>query len=97
MITDSVILSDQQGTSDMPNGEVFLLPPLEVGLHRLAPTLSLLTSSIWTLSIPKTLSGVFRARGAGVWQHDIVDEADASDGFRVDSALNSGQRADRAP
>jgi len=44
------------------------------------------------LSIPKTLSGVFRARGAGVFQHDIVNAADASDGFRVESALNSGRR-----
>jgi len=50
-----------------------------------------------SLSIPKTLSAVFRARGAWVWQHDIVDQADASDGFRVDSALNSDRRADRVP
>jgi hypothetical protein len=54
-------------------------------------------SFFFLLSIPKTLSGVLRARGARVWQHQIVDATDASDGFRMDSALNSDRRADRVP
>ena len=39
------------------------------------------------LSLPKTLSELFRARGVGLWQHHLVDEADASDGLQVETAL----------
>ena len=65
--------------------------PFELSINEVGDSVKL------SLSIPKTLSGVFRARGAWVWQHDIVDAAEAGDGFRVDSALNSGRLADRSP
>ena len=48
MTIDSAILSDRRVTSDTQNGEVFHAPRLAAGSLRLAPTLSPLTSSIWT-------------------------------------------------
>jgi len=65
--------------------------PFELSINKVGDSVKL------SLSIPKTPSSVFRARGAGVWQHHILEEADASDGFRVDSGLNSGWRVDRLP
>ena len=48
------------------------------------------------LSFPKTLSGVFRDRGAEVSRHDMADADEVGDGFRVDTALTSGRGADRS-
>lgn len=68
-IIASAILSDQQVTSGMQNDEVFLGPPLAAGSHRLAPRLSLLTSSIWTPSTFSKKFSLFAIESIGSW-HD---------------------------
>ncbi len=67
MIIASAILFDQQVTSGTRNGEVFLAPPLEAGSHRLAPRLSLLTSSIWTSSTFSKKYSLFAIASSGSW------------------------------
>ena len=67
MIIDSASLSDRRVTSDTQNGEVFLAPPLEAGSHRLAPRLSLLTSSIWTYSTFSKKFSFSEIASNGLW------------------------------
>ena len=67
MTIGSAILSGRRVTSDTQNGEVFLAPPLEAGSHRLAPRLSLLTSSIWTSSTFNKKYSLFVIAWSGSW------------------------------
>ncbi len=67
MTIGSAILFDQQVTLDTQNGEVFLAPPLEAGSHRLAPRLSLLTSSICMSTTFSKKYSLFAIASSGSW------------------------------
>ncbi len=66
---DSAILSDQQETSGTRNGEVYLAPPLAAGSRRLAPRLSLPTSSIWMSTTFIERYSLFAIASSGSWHY----------------------------